>query len=139
MKFQGKNGAWWYLVMIFFNAMFITAMFSPDKTGGRAGLFIAILLWVICDIFMFHITFKNYILLEEEELIIFFGPVKQRIKYREIVSLKPTHNPLSSLAVSLDRLMIQWRRGSVFVAVKEKQVFIDQLCLKNPEIHVIKK
>lgn len=139
MKFKGKIDSWWYFVIVFFNAVFVSALFSQNKTGGMAGLFIAFLLWIVCDIFMFQVTFKNYVYLGEKELIIFFGPIKQRIQYSEILSVKPTHNPLSSMAVSLDRLRIQWAHGSVFIAVKEKQTFIHQLCLKNSDINVLKK
>lgn len=139
MKFQGKIDVWWYFVLIFFNVIFVFALCSSNKTGGIAGLFIAFLLWVVCDIFMFQVTFKNYVYLDEEELIIFFGPIKQRIRNNEILSVSSTHNPLSSMAISLDRIRIQWIHGSVFIAVKEKQTFIHQLCLKNPNINVLKR
>lgn len=137
MKFQGKIGLWWYIVLLAINTVFIKAMISPDKTGGRAGLTIVVLLCAVCDIFMFHITLKNYIILDKDELIIFFGPLKQKIQYKDIISLKPTHNPLSSMALSLDRIAIYWKRGGVLVAVKNKQAFMEQVSLKNSDINVL--
>lgn len=49
--------------------------------------------------------------LSREEPIIRFGVVRSRIRLSDICEVYPTHNPLSSPALSLDRLAIRTKSG----------------------------
>ena len=60
--------------------------------------------------------------------LIVFGLIKKRIRYSNIELLEETHNPLSSLAMSFDRIYIHTSSGDdVLVAVKEKKAFIEEV------------
>ena len=55
-----------------------------------------------------------------------------RIPLDQIIEVYPTHNPLSSPALSLDRLRINYKRPSgktwwVMISPKEKEQFLDDL------------
>ncbi len=53
----------------------------------------------------------------------------------DIESIRPTHNPLSAPAASLDRLEIRFiGRRSVLVSPRRKQEFIAHLLALNPNI-----
>lgn len=56
----------------------------------------------------------------------------------DIESIRPTHNPLSAPASSLDRLEIRFsRRRTLLVSPRHKQEFINHLVSLNPAIKVL--
>lgn len=56
----------------------------------------------------------------------------------DIESIRPTHNPLSAPAASLDRLEIRFRdRRTMLVSPHRKQEFIDHLLALNPNIQLL--
>jgi hypothetical protein len=65
--------------------------------------------------------------LEAETLLIRSGIMRMRVPYAEIVSVEPTRNPLSSPAMSLDRLLIRWRNRSVMISPENKERFLTEL------------
>ena len=60
------------------------------------------------------------------------------VEIREIVSIVPTRNPLSSPALSLDRLQISYRKNGrarvILVSPEDKRGFIDALRAVNGAI-----
>lgn len=76
----------------------------------------------------------KYILYPDHLLIICIG--KERIPYRNITSMKETHNPLSSAALSLDRLQIDYKMAGgsnnmILISPKRKKEFIDKINRKR--------
>ncbi len=62
----------------------------------------------------------------------------QQIKIDSIRQIKETNNPISSPALSLDRLEIKFDKyGSVLVSPKEKTGFIEHLQQINPAIEFV--
>lgn len=68
--------------------------------------------------------------LEAKQLVVRSGLVRWRIPYDQIKLVKPTHNPLSSPAWSLDRLWIDYGNRSVMVSPREKGKFLQSLARK---------
>jgi len=63
-------------------------------------------------------------------LIVRSGLLRQTIKLTDVVGVRRTWNPLSSPALSLDRLRIQYGRGffkAVMISPAERQQFLDEL------------
>lgn len=91
---------------------------------------LAVILFTILlvDLLMLPMMWRNYVLLKEQELMIYFGFFKKRIAYKHIRTLKPTHNPLSSWAMSLDRIYIYTDSGDdIMIAVKRRNEFIEDV------------
>jgi hypothetical protein len=62
------------------------------------------------------------------ELRIVSGPFRWRVPLREIRAVTPTRNPLSSPALSLDRLRIEYgRRKWIMVSPRDRQAFVSEL------------
>lgn len=62
----------------------------------------------------------------------------QQLKISSIRQIKETRNPISSPALSLDRIEIKFDKyGSVLISPKEKEAFIDHLKEINPAIEFI--
>ncbi|ENY72205.1 hypothetical protein G114_09454 [Aeromonas diversa CDC 2478-85] len=70
----------------------------------------------------------TYYRLEGDTLFVSSGPIRLRIPLREIVNITPTNSPLSSPALSLDRLRIEYGRGkSVMISPRNKEEFVRNL------------
>jgi len=70
----------------------------------------------------------TYYKIEVDHLFISCGPVEKRVPLSEITGVTPTNNPLSSPALSLDRLRIDYGQGqSVMISPRDKDSFIRDL------------
>jgi len=90
-----------------------------------AGLF-------VCGIY-FGLVFPLKYGLDETNLLVRFGLVRQRIPLVDISEVRPTHNPLSSPALSLDRLHVQYGPGffkAVMISPADRNRFLDELAQK---------
>lgn len=72
----------------------------------------------------------RYIMYPDHLVVICFG--KERIPYRYITGVKETHNPLSSAALSLDRLQIDYTNDKgghnmILISPKPKKEFMQRL------------
>lgn len=67
-------------------------------------------------------------ILRNDELVVRTGPCRWRIALRDIAEVAPTRNPLSSPALSLDRLRITYGSGkSIMISPRDKRAFLREL------------
>lgn len=80
-------------------------------------------------------VFNTYYVVENNTLIIKSLVFRWKININDITQIEPTHNPLSSPALSLDRLKISYmkngRIAKVMISPKDKEGFLNTL-RKNP-------
>lgn len=62
--------------------------------------------------------------------------MKDRCNIMDITAVRPTRTPVSSAAMSLDRLELKLRDRSIVISPKDKERFVDDLRAVNPEIKV---
>lgn len=125
LVFKGKIAVWMWGILIVINAGMIVSGITSDRMSDRLPVF-GILAAI--DLFMVPMYFRNYVILKKEELVIVFGIIKKRIAYENITVLQETHNPLSSLAMSLDRIYIYTISGDdVMISVKKKKELIREV------------
>src|SRR5205814_682936 len=70
---------------------------------------------------------------DDAYLTVRFGICRQRIPLGDITEVRPTHNPLSSPALSLDRLRVQFGPGffnAVMISPADRNGFLDDLAQK---------
>jgi hypothetical protein len=66
----------------------------------------------------------------EDRLIVRFGLCHQHILFKDIMEVHPTRNPLSSPALSLSRLHIQFGKGifnAVMISPTQREEFLSEL------------
>jgi len=71
--------------------------------------------------------------IDDEHLHVRFGVCRQRIPLKDISEVHPTRNPLSSPALSLDRLHVQFGEGvfkAVMISPADRDRFLDELADK---------
>jgi hypothetical protein len=123
--YRSKADAWLVVVLAAAMAVSLYATFvviSADSSLAWliaaliAGLGIGLPLWLLLS---------TYYTLEPRRLIVRSGPFKWRIALADITDITPTSNPLSSPALSLDRLRIDYGQGhSLMVSPRDKEQFV---------------
>src|SRR5690606_1532665 len=104
---------------------------SPSLAVALAAL---LLVGVILPLWILRST---YYTLDARYLHVRSGPFKWRVPLRDIRAVRPTRSPLSSPALSLDRLRIEFgRAGSIMISPGDKDRFLTELeCRRNrPEL-----
>ncbi len=112
--------------------------------GGITVLFIIEELWLgliihlAVIIFILHLFSKTYYVLDGNQLRIKAGLlINLLINIDEIRQISETRNPISSPALSLDRLEILYKKYSrVYISPREKNEFIQDVLILNPNITV---
>jgi hypothetical protein len=74
--------------------------------------------------------------IERGELHIRAAFLKWNIPIRDIESVTPTRSPLSSPALSLDRLRIKHANGEILVSPEKAHRFIEALRAVNPALRI---
>lgn len=96
--------------------------------GSTKSWLLAILIASPGSILPVWLVATTYYKIEPDHLFISCGPVQTKVPLWEIKSITPTNNPLSSPALSLDRLRIEYGQGkSVMISPRDKERFIRDL------------
>lgn len=131
MKFKGKVDVWFWIIMLFGEVLLLSSLLTPE--GGRM---IGLTVLVFYNIIFLPLVLRNYVEVSEDKVTIVFGFGKDSILLSDIVEVYRTHNPISSSAASLDRIVIKGKRGEIMCAVRDKESFFSCLKEKNPEITI---
>lgn len=93
---------------------------GPERWPGVILVFAAAFIWWLMR--------STYYVVGDTDLVIRSGPFHWTVPWEGIESITPTHNPLSSPALSLDRLWISYRRGgkkrAVMISPLDKEGFL---------------
>lgn len=68
------------------------------------------------------------------ELVIHAGFRKIRIPFAQITKIGPSSDSRSSLALSLDRVLIEYRTGSVLIGPRNPGAFIADVHARSPQL-----
>ncbi|MDL2222391.1 PH domain-containing protein [Parabacteroides sp. OttesenSCG-928-N08] len=133
-EFRSKIGWWYYLIMGIVAALCIMAMLQPNV------LYIVLSLGTMA--LLIHLFLNTWYRVTEEGILVVhsgFFPEK-RIAISEIEALEPTVMPVSSPALSLDRLII-WTNGRqwLLISPQNQSDFIKVLQNINPDLVVRKE
>ena len=104
-----------------------------DLSGPVAGAVILL----VAELFVFEWLFRTtYYVIEGDTLVIRSGLIRWRVPIREITSVTPTRNAMSSPALSLDRLRIAYGSKWILVSPENRERFVAMLRSVNPAITV---
>jgi hypothetical protein len=118
------------VLLIVGNTWYIT---RGDVRGPITGAIIVVLV----ELFFFESMLRStYYVIEGDMLIIRSSFITWRVPIRDIRSVTPTRSALSSPALSLDRLRIDYGRKWILVSPAERERFVAMLRTANPAITV---
>ncbi|TKB50674.1 hypothetical protein FCL40_05880 [Ferrimonas sediminicola] len=120
--FRSKVDSWLLLVLLAAMAACLYAAYESARAGGSWPVVLTLLAGVGLPAWLLAST--RY-LVSGNALKVTSGPFSWHIDIDSITSVRETHNPLSSPALSLDRLEIHYGRGqSLMISPKEKRQFL---------------
>lgn len=100
----------------------IQAVFMTPSSDNYIALAVTIIVGIGLPGWIFAST--EYVV-DNGELFISCGPVKKRIELSDIKSATPSRNPLSSPALSLDRILITYGENqTVLISPENKKGFL---------------
>jgi hypothetical protein len=116
---------WWLIALIgvVLVVPIVSILFSPDFYKAPWIL----LLGLVPHAIVFTLVLPLRYIMKGDHLLVQSGFIRYRIPYVEVTEVKPTHNPLSSPAMSLDRLRIQYGKKWLMIAPADKQAFVNEL------------
>jgi hypothetical protein len=118
---------WWVLVLLTVLPLISAGSIVITVLEDGDGIWAALLSLLVMAGIYGGLLFPLYYRLEASALLVRFGLVRQRIPYDAITAVRPTHNPLSSPALSLRRLRVDYRRSFVMISPVRRDEFLDAL------------
>lgn len=127
--FSSKIDAWLVLVLAVSAILLLVALgVSVYHNPGPVmviGMTAATLLFLLL---LGSIMFRTYYKVDGKTLTIVSGPLRWKVPIDQISSVERTRNPLSSPALSLDRLRIRYAKNrSVMISPADRERFIKAL------------
>lgn len=123
--YRSKVDAWLLAVLVLAMSVSLVVTFMTFSAGSpvawlvvavTAGIGVGLPLWLLLS--------TRYTL-EPRRLVVQSGPFKWHIAVADITSITPSSNPLSSPALSLDRLRIDYgRSSSLMISPRNKDQFV---------------
>lgn len=129
MRWYTTKVDWWLGLLLLVAPLVcaVSAFVVPDDerwVGVAATLLVAAI--------YFGLVLPMRYAISDTHLIVRYGVVRQRIPLAKISGVQPTRNPLSSPALSLDRLAIEYGNGkSVMISPLDQSAFLDELAAKT--------
>ncbi len=131
MKFRSKIDWWLLLIFIVVTANIVMKIYEENYHYSLASNFPHLVIYSLVILVIWLPIFNTYYLVENNTLIIRSLVFRWKININDITRIEPTHNPLSSPALSLDRLKIYYmkdgRVATVMISPKDKEGFLNIL------------
>lgn len=127
MKIYKSKVDWWLIILIgcVFGYPIIDGILTNEYFLSAIFAFVLVLFFLLSKTIRYKI--------EGENLMIW----NTKIEIKSIRKIYRTNNPLSSPALSLDRLAIVYNKfDEILISPKERNEFIDELLKINPSIEI---
>jgi hypothetical protein len=137
--FEPKRDAW-IVALIWAGALLcVYGALVQFTSAGPFLLKVAVLLFLGSGaVFMVWILYQIDYTLTDDNLVVRCGPVRYRVPIVRIDSVRPSRNPLSSPAPSLDRLLIKWNDGRkrIIISPARKTEFLRELDMRCAQLRM---
>lgn len=128
MTFRSKVDTWLGVALIGSVALSFTVACVVLLQGMPGGAWLAIAVATTGAVLPLWILVDTQYVIDNRILLVRSGPFRWRIPLNEIRSIEPTRNPLSSPALSLDRLRIVYGKNrACMVSPSDREGFIAEI------------
>lgn len=125
--FPSKVDSWFYLTMMLAGAVVVGSGIAVWITDPQAAPLAMPVLVLAAGLPLWLMKGTGYTL-EPTRLLVKSGPLAWVIPIAEIHGITPTRNPLSSPALSLDRLLIRYsKHGQLMISPADKEGFLREV------------
>jgi hypothetical protein len=129
-QFASEVDVWLRVVLVVLPLISVGVVVVTLLNDGE-GAWAAVLSLLVVGGIYGGLLFPLYYHFEAGSLLVRFGLVRQRIPYEAIRSVRPTRNPLSSPALSLRRLRVDYGRSFVLISPVRRGEFLDELAQRT--------
>ncbi len=129
MKFKGKIAVWFWAIFLLVNGALLYELFVAGED-----IIPMIIGAVAVNIIFVPILVHNFVVLDEENLTLYFGFGKDSLKVSEITEVYETCNPIAASAASFDRIVVKTRRSEMIFSVRDKKSLFEELQRLNPRL-----
>ncbi len=125
-RFKSKVDSWIKLLLVAVMIVQVLAIGSAAFQAGDPRTVTAMILVGVAVVgLMIWLTVATYYIVNRGTLTIVAGPFRWKVPLDEISSVEPTRSPLSSPALSLDRLRIHYgKKRRIMVSPADKEGFL---------------
>ncbi|KRI53637.1 PH domain-containing protein [Acinetobacter pittii] len=131
MKFRSKIDWWLLLIFIVITANIVIKIYEANHLYSLASNFPHLIIYSLVIFIIWLPIFNTYYVVENNTLVIKSLVFRWKINIDDITQIEPTHNPLSSPALSLDRLKIYYIKNekiaTVMISPKNKEAFLQAI------------
>ncbi len=135
MEWYRSKIDWWIALLLCLPPVVSSAVCADMVLNGK----ISELPWALGSMLLVAAIYLGLVFpmkygVDDTHLLVRFGICRQRIPLADVLEVRPTHNPLSSPALSLDRLHVQFGPGSfkaVMISPADRDGFLDDLAQKT--------
>ncbi|QXB46205.1 PH domain-containing protein [Acinetobacter seifertii] len=131
MKFRSKIDWWLLLIFVVITANIIFKIYQEVHHFSMGTNFSHLIIYSLVIVVIWFPIFSTHYVVENSTLVIKSLVFRWKINIDDIIQIEPTHNPLSSPALSLDRLKISYmkngRVAKVMISPKDKEGFLNTL------------
>ncbi|HCA5285696.1 TPA: PH domain-containing protein [Acinetobacter nosocomialis] len=131
MKFRSKIDWWLLLIFVVITANIIFKIYQEVHHSSIGTNFSHLMIYSLVILVIWLPIFSIYYVVETNILVIKSLIFRWKINIDDIIQIEPTYNPLSSPALSLDRLKISYmkngRIAKVMISPKDKEGFLNTL------------
>lgn len=132
--FKSKVDAWLVVLIVLIGLG--TGAIALLETDTGSWIAVAVIV-VICTAVLSMLYSIRYVVIGTQLQIFYTRKISSSYDLRELKSLRPTHNPLSAPAASLDRLELKFTRyRDILISPKDKAGFIALVKAINPEVRI---
>lgn len=127
MKVYKSKVDWWLMVVVY--GVFIYPIYDGIRSKEYLLSAFFLVIFSLISLLFYSIQYK----IDGENLIIW----RTKIDIKTIRKVYKTNNPLSSPALSLDRIAVVYNKyDEILISPKERKQFIQELLKINPAIEV---
>jgi hypothetical protein len=136
LRFKSKIDAWVKWLWLGSIGVAVWSAFQEPNQPVPVGFEIGLRIFVAGFVaFMLWIYYGTWYELTDTHLLIRSGPLRVTISLATIESVEPTRSPLSSPALSLDRLRIRYDRyGFTMISPEHRDRFMAELMRREPAL-----
>ncbi|MEO9301136.1 PH domain-containing protein [Acinetobacter pittii] len=131
MKFRSKIDWWLLLIFVVITAIILMKIYEANHHYSLASNFPHLIIYSLIIFLIWLPIFNTYYVVENNTLMIKSLVFRWKINIDDITQIEPTHNPLSSPALSLDRLKIYYIKNekiaTVMISPKNKEAFLQAI------------
>ena len=132
-RFRSKVDAWLALVVTgVLGAMWL----APVRRlwAGRPIDALDIIASVLATAFIVWLFRGTYYVVTADALIMHAGPFRRTVPLRLVQRLRATHNPLSSPALSLDRIEVTYGSKRILISPEDRRGFVGAVMKHSPAV-----